>query len=80
MAWACRGLVVARQAQLRFVENGVVTMGRDHVKVCVRTRPTSTFAQDAIVIDREAQVRTYIVTRSHLSWLFVAKYTKIRSE
>ncbi|CAN0160190.1 unnamed protein product [Ectocarpus sp. 13 AM-2016] len=31
-------------------------MGRDQVKVCVRTRPTSTFAQDAIVIDKEAQV------------------------
>lgn len=31
-------------------------MGRDHVKVCVRTRPTSTFAQEAIVIDKEAQV------------------------
>ncbi|CAM9338046.1 unnamed protein product [Ectocarpus sp. 12 AP-2014] len=33
-------------------------MGRDHVKVCVRTRPTSTFAQDAIVIDKEAQTIT----------------------
>lgn len=39
-------------------------MGRDHVKVCVRTRPTSTFAQDAIVIDKEAQVhqRAVLVT------------------
>eukprot|EP00752_Nemacystus_decipiens_P009557 g8537.t1 len=33
-------------------------MGRDHVKVCVRTRPTSTFAQEAIVIDKEAQTIT----------------------
>ncbi|CAN0064948.1 unnamed protein product [Scytosiphon promiscuus] len=39
-------------------------MGRDHVKVCVRTRPTSTFAQDAIVIDKEAQ--TIIVNHGTL--------------
>lgn len=32
-------------------------MGRDPVKVCVRTRPTASFAQDVIVIDKEAQVR-----------------------
>lgn len=31
-------------------------MGRDPVKVCVRTRPTSSFAQDVIVIDKESQV------------------------
>ncbi|CAM9995473.1 unnamed protein product [Ascophyllum nodosum] len=33
-------------------------MGRDPVKVCVRTRPTSTFAQNVIVIDKEAQTIT----------------------
>ena len=42
---------------IRISEDCGITMGRDHVKVCVRTRPTSTFAQDAIVIDKEAQVR-----------------------
>ncbi|CAN0185342.1 unnamed protein product [Discosporangium mesarthrocarpum] len=31
-------------------------MGRNPVKVCVRTRPTASFAQDVITIDREAQV------------------------
>ncbi|CAM9387160.1 unnamed protein product, partial [Choristocarpus tenellus] len=34
-------------------------MGRNPVKVCVRTRPTAAFAQDAIVIDKEAQARRH---------------------
>lgn len=32
-------------------------MGRDPVKVCVRTRPTAIFAQEVIAIDKEAQAR-----------------------